>query len=350
MKWLLTLVSIILTVIALELGLRFSGYTSKEIYWSWAVDGRLYNIDSRLIYKQVANYMNAEQGVYTDKNGYKIHDNQQHFQVNAKRVAVVGDSVVWGNTPMNGTYPYLLQELITQQTKQRYIVTNAGISGYGTDQQYLFIKDDVIPEVSPEIIVWNVNINDITDNIHRPLFDLKDEKLHFIPGWKHSIYLQGLVLNILGHSPLKHTLLANLILHSLEHVEFFRISTNPEQATHWSLQKMTVLFREMKKLCNEKQIELVFVISPSQRYIEKLEGWEDDEKLIVGIKDVLKGEKVVDTNQVLTAQQDKVLGISTDVETIFLDESVLFPRGYWHPSAKGNLIMAESVTQSLLQE
>ena len=354
MKWLLAFFSIILTLTLLELGLRFSGYTAKSMYWSWAVDGRLHTIDSKLIYKQVANYVNNEEELFTDKHGFKLHGGSDS-QERPRKVAVVGDSFVWGNTGMNLTYPSILQEELKELTQQSYTVTNAGVSGYGTDQQYVLIKDNLIPEIRPEVIVWNVNINDITDNFDRPLFDFKDEVLRPIPGWMHSIYLQGLVLNILGRTPLKHTLLANLLVYSLEHVRFFHVSTTPEQVDQWSLQKMSHLFKEMKKLCNEKQIQLVFVISPSQSYLEKLEGWEDDEKLITGIKDTLKDERVVDMNQVFIEQQDllaihseqdKVLGITTAPESLFLDESMRFPRGHWHPSEKGNFVMAESVART----
>jgi hypothetical protein len=359
MKWLLSLFSVILTVVLLELVLHISGYTPKPIYWSWAVDGRLYTIDSKLIYKQVTSYTNTEQELYTDMKGYKLHGEGENLQEHSKQVAVVGDSFVWGNTAMNFTYPYILQEKLKEQTKQAYKVTNAGMSGYGTDQQYVFIKDNVIPELDPEVIVWNVNLNDVGDDVYRPLFDLKDGSLRPIPGWVHSIYLQGLVSNIIGRTLLKHTLLANLIIYSIEYVKLFQISATPDQAAQWSLQKKSILFKEMKKLCNEKQIQLVFVISPSQRYVEKLEGWEQDDQLLVGIKDVLKDEQVIDLNQVFAAQQDllairsqqdKVLGITTEPETLFLDESILFPRGDWHPSIKGNSVMAESVVRAFFSE
>ncbi len=83
------------------------------------------------------------------------------FQRNGKPTIVfIGDSMTWGyNLEANERFSDLLRGIIPSHN-----VLNAGVSGFGTDQEYLFLKR-LWSEVEPSVVVLIVCVeNDHTDN------------------------------------------------------------------------------------------------------------------------------------------------------------------------------------------
>lgn len=354
----LVLGSLMATWLSLELVLHIIGYVPQPFEWNWATSQPLYVLDRKLIYRPTSYHRNDRAQIYTDEYGFRLNPSERPAaQKDVVTIAIVGDSFVWGNTTARDSYPNLLQGKLNASLTHQYKVINAGVSGYSTDQQFLWLTTHVIPYVHPDIIIWNINFNDVDDNVARPLFDLKNYQLVSIPGWLNQVYIQGFVFNILRTTPLRKTLTASLLVELLGKVKFYQISTSSEKSREWSLEKMRYLFEETKSICNSHHIKLIFAISPSQSLIENLEEAKLVEDTHLQIKRLIDSDTlVIDQNPIFfhlaasssAISSSSVLGVQHPSFTMFLNEEDTFPRGYWHPNELGNNLMAETVKQALL--
>jgi len=110
--------------------------------------------------------------------------NSQGFRANRgiqvadgrKQVLFIGDSFTYGfGVRLRDLFSTVLQEKIDQQDLNVEII-NAGVVGYGTDQEYLCIKG-LCNRMTPRLVVVNVYANDPTDNLWRALFYLENDRL-----------------------------------------------------------------------------------------------------------------------------------------------------------------------------
>lgn len=356
-------ISLFISLGLLEFYLHISGYRKQFLTWEWVTDGQIYNLDKELIYSLREGGVNRDYDLYINQYGIKYHpqdyDEREVNSDDSIKIVVLGDSIVWGNTEYKETYPYLTNKLIKEKTNLSAIVLNAGVSGYGTDQQYQFLTKRILSKILPQVIVWNINLNDIQDNIGRPLFDLRDNQLYPIEGWKNGIFIQGLMSKYIYKTPLKKTLLVNLLLNKIENVNMYQLSFSKDEQKSWSLSKMALLFEKIKILAKEENIKLVFVISPSQRYVEKLNGWEQEKENFELIKQAIGSNvPIIDANKAfldsqnyiseLATQSSQVLVQNVEEPALFLHEAEMFEKGNWHPNGLGNLIMANIVQKEIV--
>jgi hypothetical protein len=84
---------------------------------------------------------------------------REHGAKERPRLAVVGDSFVWGyNVEADERFTEKLQEQLP-----RWEVVNLGVSGYGTDQEYLLSRR-VLPALRPDVVLLVYCLNDSHDN------------------------------------------------------------------------------------------------------------------------------------------------------------------------------------------
>jgi hypothetical protein len=90
-----------------------------------------------------------------------------------KRVVVYGDSFIEAEfTPLEATFPVVLEKFLRDATRQPVEVVNAGVVAYGTDQISLKI-DDEIDTLKPDLVIVSVYAaNDFGDLIRDKLFRL----------------------------------------------------------------------------------------------------------------------------------------------------------------------------------
>lgn len=332
-------VLIVACVIA-ELVLRMTGYQMVNTPYSWFQNIGLYEIDGELIYRTRPGYTDPYNGEYTNVLGMKVHDSSDQLLHKAKRTLVVlGDSFVWGETSQNDTYPQQLQNILDNMNTE-VKVYNAGISGYGTDQEYIYFARYVLPNIHPDIVVWNINTNDISDNIYTPLFDIQGEKLVQIPLWTNGVYITARFSTLLPRFIKHHSRLVNLVLRVLERVRLHRIAN--QNYHQWSLDKIGLEIHQMQVLAKKNHFTLYIASDPMQCIIEKLacDAGETDETNSIN--------NLVD-NKIDLIDQTQYLIPSTPSGELFLNESDKFPDGWWHPDAQGNFLMAKSVVDKLLQ-
>jgi lysophospholipase L1-like esterase len=83
----------------------------------------------------------------------------EHGAKTRPRLALLGDSFVWG-------YDAEAEERFGERLQARlpaWEVLNLGVSGYGTDQEYLLARR-VLPDLRPDVVVLFFSLNDSRDN------------------------------------------------------------------------------------------------------------------------------------------------------------------------------------------
>jgi hypothetical protein len=94
------------------------------------------------------------------------------------RIVVVGDSFPMGLAVQpKETFPKQLE----QQLGEGYEVLNLGIQGYGTDQEFVVIQEDVL-RLQPDLVIWSIFPgNDFGDVVNDHLYELTpDNSLHLV--------------------------------------------------------------------------------------------------------------------------------------------------------------------------
>lgn len=111
--------------------------------------------------------------IHVNHNSFGFRDIE--FERDARpKMLFIGDSFVWGvDAEANERFTDLLRSRISN-----YRTVNAGVSGYGTDQEYLWLKR-VWPKIQPSVVVLVIcTANDRLDNstnvrydgYHKPYF------------------------------------------------------------------------------------------------------------------------------------------------------------------------------------
>src|SRR3989344_2278016 len=112
------------------------------------------------------------QGVYSSKeftvnikiNSQGLRDEEINLlkQEGVTRIAVVGDSFIEGlQVPLEVTSTKILQRMLIDANEKVQVI-NFGVSGFGLDQKYLYIKNRVL-KYHPDIVVLFLASNDLDD-------------------------------------------------------------------------------------------------------------------------------------------------------------------------------------------
>jgi lysophospholipase L1-like esterase len=107
------------------------------------------------------------------------------------RIMVYGDSFIAAEgTPLQQTFVVQLEQLLSAKLPQVVHAINAGVPGYGPDQESLVMEDE-IDSVHPSLIVFSIySGNDFGDLVRNKLFKL-DERGRLVPN--HPVLDQNLV-------------------------------------------------------------------------------------------------------------------------------------------------------------
>lgn len=123
-----------------------------------------------------------------EKLGYRYTTNSQGFRslheyvddADKFEILIVGDSFTFGTDVNDGeTWPHMMQ-----QVDERLNVFNLGIGGYGVDQMYITLREE-ISQYEPQVVVAAI----IYDDLPRATLDFRDFKKP-----KFRLHNEGLVL------------------------------------------------------------------------------------------------------------------------------------------------------------
>ncbi len=110
-----------------------------------------------------------EQGIFDHQdfsvtvsiNSHGLRDKEYSFErvEGKKRLLVLGDSMGWGFGVENHE---IFSEVLEEKYPNREII-NASVSGYGTDQQFLYLKDRGL-QYQPDVVLLLFGPNDVENN------------------------------------------------------------------------------------------------------------------------------------------------------------------------------------------
>jgi lysophospholipase L1-like esterase len=141
--------------------------------------GHRYLYDPVLGWKNIPNWQAMTNGrkLSINSRGLRGHEYPYEKPPGVRRILVLGDSYIWG-------YGVADHEVLTEVLEERlrkasgpYEVLNAGVSGWGNDQEYLFLKDEGFKYAPDVVVLAFFIINDPTNNhysrqygLNKPVF------------------------------------------------------------------------------------------------------------------------------------------------------------------------------------
>src|SRR3954447_12061450 len=156
----LSLVMALATLVALEIVLRVADF--RELRETLSERSLAYDYDAELGWAPVPNSSSIIKTFRTTRykhNSLGLRD--EEFSLDAKpTIMFLGDSFVWGlDSEANERFSDLLKSRIPD-----YKIQAVGISGFGTDQEYLLLQR-IWPKMKPAVVVLIFcGLNDRDDN------------------------------------------------------------------------------------------------------------------------------------------------------------------------------------------
>lgn len=182
-KFVLVAASVAVGLLIAEIGLRAVGYTYPVFYTTDAARGYA-------LRPGMAGWYRKEGEAYVRINSEGLRD-REHAKTKPSdtlRIAVLGDSYAEAlQVPLENAFWMVLEERLGECVRRggrRVEVINFGVSGYGTAQELITLRERVW-DYSPDIVLLAVTTNnDITDNSRAlkrtdeiPYFVLRDNQL-----------------------------------------------------------------------------------------------------------------------------------------------------------------------------
>jgi hypothetical protein len=174
------------TLVALEIVLRVADF--RELREGVSERSLSYRYDAELGWTPVPNsdsIVTNVRTIHAHHNSLGLRDDE--FKLDAKpTILFLGDSFVWGlDAEANERFSDLLKSRITS-----YKILAAGVSGFGTDQEYLWLQR-LWPKVKPAIVVLIFcTQNDRADNSSNIRYE-GYQKPYFMTAPDGSLVLQG---------------------------------------------------------------------------------------------------------------------------------------------------------------
>lgn len=355
--------SVLASLLLMNAFLIWSGYTNREFVWGWAngiteennFNKRIFSLDPELIYVPNQDVYLGKK-VMTDEDGFRPTGTPLS-EADALTIVTLGDSFTWGHLLENDqTYPYFL-ELELRQKGIPVNVKNAGVNGYGSDQQFLYFRDRILERANPDIVLWNINSNDIEENNFACLFVPSQDTFKQVSAVRNTSYLQGFFAKILPPS-VRKTPVANMALSSLA-PGWDRRTIGCRRNTQTSAflsqeqeKKLQFFLSEMNEL--SKQYDFLFVVSlvPNQHYTYRFsQGDPQWITLYEELSQILssgdfpfinlgKGIEpyLGDVESEETEGSEDYSPAHVSLEDFFIDEGK-DAWGHWHLTEKGNRVI-----------
>lgn len=164
-NFVLLLTVIVLFLFFFEISLRVLGISSGYDY-----PRGMYKKDDLLGYSMTSNFagkfVKPEFETMINTNSEGLRDVEYGKKgINEFRILAIGDSFTWGGygTELEETYLKILENKLNRGGKQEFKVINAGVPGYGTKQEYLYLKERGI-NYEPDAVLLSFVLNDFVDN------------------------------------------------------------------------------------------------------------------------------------------------------------------------------------------
>src|SRR3989304_9109259 len=249
---------IIIGVLASSIGLMGGELLLRDVFshklipltWKWTFsEERVFIPDENLIYKPNPRYAPPAFEFFDEKFLHNVWEKAQ------ARIVTIGDSFTFGHgVGKDESYPSVLEELLKTRSTGAEVI-NAGIPGYGLDQEYHFFRTFLSEYLNPTLVIWAINENDFGNAWDFPLYTIENESLKFIGGKRHWVYLQGKVYERIPKI-FRDSHLVNATLSSIRTLYSSPISPKIEK-NKWILSKIFLEIEEMNKLSKDQDFVLL---------------------------------------------------------------------------------------------
>lgn len=279
---LLLVAAVIITVIALEILLRL--FYPQNLNYTRISQTKIFEnkpgISSILRRQEFTTHVRINSRGLRDKE-YSLEKPE-----NTIRIAFVGDSMVFGfGVELNETMGKLLESKLNSGLDKHYEVINFGVSAYGTEQEYIWIKDEVI-NYSPDIIILSFVTNDFKENVKYSLFDVKNNKLVANPPLKitpilklrnyiswHSHLYSLIYFSVIDNQKLRNILIELKLLNppimdpSTDFDSLIYLNSKNKEFEYAS-NKTLLLLDEINSLALKNNIKLVIFLVPTKEQVD----------------------------------------------------------------------------------
>ncbi len=162
-KFLLLIGSLLVSLAIVETGLRLAGYSYPEFYVADLRRGYALRPEMEGWYRK-----EGAAFVHVNSDGLRDREHTKDKPANTLRVAVLGDSFIEAlQVPFEESFCAVLERKLKEcsATSGRNVeVINFGVSGYGTAQELITLRDHVW-QYSPDIVLLAITTNnDVSDN------------------------------------------------------------------------------------------------------------------------------------------------------------------------------------------
>jgi hypothetical protein len=173
----LLFVSVIVALLLLELGTRVLGLNSDYGY-----PEDMYQKDELLDYSLTPNIegrvIKQEFNTPFKTNSKGMNDIEYSNKgINDYRILSLGDSFIWGmyGTELSETFSKILESNLNEESEStNFQVMNSGVPGYGTDQEFLYLKHRTT-ELELDMVILSFTIgNDFYDNLQNGEYTVND--------------------------------------------------------------------------------------------------------------------------------------------------------------------------------
>jgi hypothetical protein len=237
-KLFLILFGVLLGAILAEVALRIAGYSYPEFYQPDASRGYGLRPNMEGWYRK-----EGEAYVRINSDGLRDREHTKTKPANTVRIALLGDSYPEGfQVAMEDTFWKIMERKLTECGAfggQNIEVINFGVSGYGTAQELLTLREHVW-QYSPDIVLLTViTNNDITDNVQQlkktdavPYFLFRDGKLTLDDSFRNTraFRMRQSAISRLGRWVRDHSRVIQAINHAHHGFKIWLASRRARQA------------------------------------------------------------------------------------------------------------------------
>jgi lysophospholipase L1-like esterase len=243
--------------------------TALSLYLAWIIlvvyifsywHGPNTRFDLELGWSTIPSHTGTKKGHVFTTNSLGFRSEEVDYS--RDHILMVGDSVTWGSYVGNEEHvAYLLGKYF-----KKYQVLNLGVSGYGIDQEFLFLKRN-IEELNPKLIIViictnNDKMNTISNESYR-----KSKPLYTVAKTIYDQYSGKAELVDPDHLTLKSRKMSKYsCINLLFYFQFLGndLCSKKTLGEKEAAYVMTGLIKKLKSLADKHHSKLLFVLSPSR--------------------------------------------------------------------------------------
>lgn len=328
---------------------------------------RLFFADTEKIYKLADTRENGNvYPLHTDNKVWNVdglgfrpdHKPNDRLHADIFVILMIGDSFTYGGEVAHlDSYPAVLEKKLLDNWYNVNVI-NAGVPGYGPDQQLVYLRE-LLPKINPDLVIWNLYENDITDANYYCLFHEEHGELTSIPSWRNNVYRQGYLVNALPWAVARQPatkVIAHFVGYPFGGSEDLPIATvgcttpvTPERLEQLG-QKVNIILHRAKEAATTAGAQIEFVLMPTQQSFLGAEGDVDELTKVEMIKNLPIFDdtpllNLTDSFQHYSQEKDK--DIFHEFYLSEEEEPGAFSR---HLNATGNELSANIVMQYVVEK